>query len=63
MVSAEDAAAIREAYERSGELAAAAELRRRFRGITDNGKARDCVRIILGWRRPADDGREDGPPQ
>ncbi len=35
-----DAAAIREVYERDGELSAAIELRRRFPGIVDNTKAR-----------------------
>jgi hypothetical protein len=44
-----DATAIRTTYEQSGELAAAVELRRRFKGITDNEKARACVRSIVGW--------------
>ena len=35
-----DATAIRAIYEQEGELSAAIELRRRFRGITDNAKAR-----------------------
>ena len=39
VVTEADAAAIREAYERDGELSAAIELRRRFPGITDNAKA------------------------
>lgn len=51
MVSEDDAAAIRTVYERDGELSAAIELRRRFPGITDNGKARECVRTIAGWSR------------
>jgi hypothetical protein len=52
LVTESDAAAIRAAYEQSGELAAAVELRRRFKGITDNEKARACVRSIVGWTPP-----------
>ncbi len=48
-VSETEAAAIREAYERGGELSAAIELRRLFPGITDNAHARTCARMILGW--------------
>jgi hypothetical protein len=48
-VSETEAAAIRAAYEQGGELSAAIELRRLFRGITDNRKARECVRIIVSW--------------
>ena len=44
------AAAIRQAYEESGELAAVAELRRHFPGIADNENARLCVRTIASWR-------------
>jgi hypothetical protein len=44
-----DAAAIREAYETGGELAAAVELRRRFPGITDNATAREQARRIAAW--------------
>ena len=40
-VTEEQAAAIRQAYEQSGELAAMVELRRHFRGITDNENASD----------------------
>jgi hypothetical protein len=50
LVSETDAAAIRTAYEQDGELSAAIELRRLFPGITDNTKARECVRSIAGWR-------------
>ena len=50
MVSEDDAAAIRAAFERGGELAAAVELQRRFPGITDNAKARDFARTIAGWQ-------------
>lgn len=52
MVTEADAAAIREAYDRAGELAAVVELRQRFRGISDNEQARACVRSIVGWRTP-----------
>jgi hypothetical protein len=52
LVSDADAAAIRETFEREGELSAAIELRRRFKGITDNAKARECVRSIAGWKPP-----------
>lgn len=53
MVTDADAAAIREAYDRAGELAAVVELKQRFKGITDNEKARRCVRSIIGWKAPA----------
>ena len=52
LVTDADAAAIREAYDRAGELAAVVELRQRFRGITDNERARICVRSIIGWKTP-----------
>jgi hypothetical protein len=44
------AAAIRRAFEESGELSAVAELRRQFPGIADNANARRCVRAIAAWR-------------
>ena len=50
VVTEADAAAIREVYERDGELSAAIELRRRFPGITDNAKAREQARAIAGWQ-------------
>jgi hypothetical protein len=50
VVSEEDAAAIRAAYEDGGELSAAIELRRRFPGIKDNDHARECARTIAGWK-------------
>jgi hypothetical protein len=50
VVTEADAAAIRAIYEQDGELSAAIELRRRFPGITDNAKARACVRTIAGWK-------------
>jgi hypothetical protein len=42
-VSEADAAVIRAAYERDGELSAAIELRRLFPGIADNENARICA--------------------
>jgi hypothetical protein len=51
--SKEDAAAIRTTFEQEGELSAAIELRRRFPGITDNARARECVRTIAGWQPPS----------
>ena len=39
----------RTAFHEEGELSAAIELRRRFPGVTDNAKARACVRTIAGW--------------
>ena len=44
-----DAAVIRAAYERDGELSAVIELRRLFPGIADNENARICARTIAGW--------------
>jgi predicted protein tyrosine phosphatase len=51
VVTEAEAAAIRAAFERHGELAAAAELRRLFPGVTDNAQVRECVRTIAG-RKP-----------
>lgn len=48
-VTEADATAIQAVFNEEGELSAAIELRRRFPGITDNAKARECVRIIAGW--------------
>ena len=50
VVTEEDEAAIRAAYEQRGEFAAAVELRQRFPGITDNAQARECARTIAGWK-------------
>jgi len=50
VVTEADAAAIRAAFEQRGELSAAVELRRRFPGILDNVRARECARIIAGWK-------------
>jgi hypothetical protein len=57
VVSEAEAAAIRTSFEQQGELSAAIELRRLFPGITDNLQARECARVIAGWKpllpRPA----------
>ena len=50
VVTEADAAAIRAVFDQEGELSAAIELRRRFPGVTDNAKARACVRTIAGWK-------------
>jgi hypothetical protein len=50
VVSDVEAAGIRAAFEQSGELAAAVELRRRFPLITDNVQARECARTVAGWK-------------
>ena len=44
------AAAIRQAYETSGELSAVVALRQHFPEITDNESAKRCVRAIAGWK-------------
>ena len=65
-VSEEEAAAIRAVYEQRGELSAAVELRRRFPGILDNVQARECARIIAGWKpllkRPLRRGKRPPAP-
>ena len=48
-VTEAEAAAIRRVFEEEGELSALIELRRHFPGITDNAKARECVRTIARW--------------
>jgi hypothetical protein len=59
VVSEVEAAAIRTAFEQSGELAAAVELRRLFPLITDTVQARECTRTIAGWKPlPAATGQE-----
>lgn len=50
VVSEQDAAAVRAAFDQGGELAAAVELRRRFPGITDMARAQECARTIAGWK-------------
>jgi hypothetical protein len=49
VVTEADAAAIRAIFNEEGELSAAIELRRRFPGLSDNAKARECARTIAGW--------------
>ena len=48
----EPGAAIRAAFDQGGELAAAVELRRRFPGITDNVRARECAQFYR-WMEAA----------
>jgi hypothetical protein len=50
LIDDETAEAIRRALNEGGELSAVVELRRHYPGITDNARARLCVRIIAGWR-------------
>jgi hypothetical protein len=50
VVTEAEAAAIRTAFDRGGELSAAVELRRLFPGITDTAQARECARTIAGWK-------------
>jgi hypothetical protein len=49
LVNETDAAAIRVIFDEHGELSAAIELRRRFPGIIDIARARECARSIAGW--------------
>jgi hypothetical protein len=49
VVSEAEAAAIRTAFERGGELSAAVELRRLFPGITSTTQAQEFARTIAGW--------------
>jgi hypothetical protein len=49
-VTEAEAAAIRTAFDQSGEFAAAVELRRLFPGVTDNAEARECACAIAAWR-------------
>jgi hypothetical protein len=50
VVTEAEAAAIRAVFDQRGELSAAVELRRLFPGITDTVQARECARIIAGWK-------------
>jgi hypothetical protein len=50
IVTEADAAAIRAAFDKGGELSAAIELRRLFPGIAGNAQARECARTIAGWK-------------
>ncbi|WP_207462182.1 hypothetical protein [Azospirillum sp. SYSU D00513] len=49
IVTEEEAATIRQAYERGGEWVAVAELRRLFPGLKDNAEAVRWVRTIAAW--------------
>jgi hypothetical protein len=49
-VTEQQAAAIAPHFEQHGEFSAAVELRRLFPGIRDAELARECARIIAGWR-------------
>ena len=46
------AEAIRRAWEEGGELSGVVEFKRHFPLISDNTKARECARIIAGWKPP-----------
>ncbi len=61
-VTEEQAAAIRAVFERRGELLAVAELRLLFPGVVDDRQARECVRMITGWKplRPPRPPRRSG---
>jgi hypothetical protein len=50
VVTEAEAAAIRSAFDRGGELSAAVELRRLFPGVMDNAAARECARTIAAWK-------------
>jgi hypothetical protein len=50
VVTEAEAAAIRAAFDRGGELSAAVELRRLFPGVTDYAQARECARAIAAWK-------------
>jgi hypothetical protein len=49
VVTEAEAAAIRAAFDRGGELSAAVEFRRLFPGVTDMAEARECARTIAAW--------------
>ena len=49
VVTEADATTIPATIEQDGELWAAIEVRRRFPGIVDNEKARQCARSIAVW--------------
>src|SRR5690349_18711724 len=42
----------RRAYEEGGELSDIVEFKRHFPLISDHEKARECARIIAGWKPP-----------
>ena len=49
-ISEAHAAEIRAIFHERGEFSAAVELRRLFPGIRDTEQARECARIIAGWK-------------
>jgi hypothetical protein len=49
LVTEADTVAVRAALQDGGDLAAAAEVRKRFLGVTDAAAARTIARIIAGW--------------
>ena len=49
-VDEKTAEAIRRAWQDGGELSGVVEFRRHFPLITDNARARGCVKMIVGWR-------------
>jgi hypothetical protein len=53
LIAEADGTAIRALFEQEGELSAATEMRRRFKGITDTAKALAHARTIAGWKPPA----------
>ena len=50
VVAEAEAAAIRAAFDRGGEFAAAVELRRLFPGVTDMTEVRECACTIAAWK-------------
>jgi hypothetical protein len=54
------AEAIRRAYDEGGELAGVVEFQRHFPLISDHAKARECVRIIAGWKPLPGEGLTQG---
>lgn len=50
MVTAEEAASIREAYQTGGELSASVELRRLFPLLPNNENTTVSARTIAGWK-------------
>jgi hypothetical protein len=56
VVTEVEAAAIRAAFDRGGELSAAVELRRLFPAVTETAQARACARTLAGWTPLVDGG-------
>jgi hypothetical protein len=51
VVTEDDDALVRAAFDRGGELVAAVEPRWLFPGITDTVQARTCTRTIAAWQK------------